>query len=275
MHTLLTTLASSPAASITDTDVAAAIEILLADTRVRKAIHVGRENGAADGRQMIDFEIPGFSGVHTLGRVISAFGEAERLAQQFADKERAAAHKKAAREKKILASLVVPTPGKDAAFDEWLYDVEVDTTGVEGEMSDTPQKRARLYLDFLDAQKTANRKKGAAAAVKTKAKNEAKGIDQKGLTGSTKQKRWASEIRAQMLPGFSDENRRYLEENGSSCSFWIENRNLSGSRLSAMMDEMRAKTQAVLVQPTNSVDSHQKAAAARNAWHRFMNGEKA
>lgn len=234
-------LANRPASSITDEEVAAALEIIRADSRVTKAIHIGRENGDPNGRQLIDFEMTGFAGQHVLGRVISAFYEADRLAAAAAEKAKKAADKKAAARKKKLASLTVPREGQDKAFDEWAYDVEVDLVGVPGELTDDPAKRAELYLDYLEQQSTARRRKGAAAGAKTRAKNEAKGISQKGLTGSTKQKRWASEIRGTKLSGFSAENQTFFAENDVAASFWIEYRDISASRISAVMDRIYAE----------------------------------
>ena len=99
MNTPLAQLANRPAASISDADVVAALEIIRADPRVTKAIAAGRENGASDGRQLVDFEMTGFASVHTLGRVISAISEADRKIEEAEAKK---AKKAASAAKKVV-----------------------------------------------------------------------------------------------------------------------------------------------------------------------------
>jgi len=289
MNSTLSELANRPAASITDAEVATAIEIMLADPRVMKAVHVGREDGKPDGRQMIDFEIPGFAGVYALGRVISAFGEADRLAAAAAEKARVAEQKKAAALKKKLANLSVPREGDDEEFDDWADGVESDLVGVYGALVHDPDERALLYLAYLEEKKGNNRRKGAKAGVKTRAKNEAKGISQKGLTGSTKQKRWASEIRGPKLTAFSEENRKFFEENEVHAGFWIAYRDVPAGVISSAMDriyaelqdairarvayaEANATPQGVLVTPEYS-RLHDAVMKANSRWHKLLAGD--
>jgi len=212
----LTTLASRPAASITDEEVAVALEVIRADARVTKAVAAGRENGASDGRQLVDFEMIGFAGVHTLGRVISAFQQADRLAAAAAAQERLAAQKaaqKTARERERLLKLVVPAEGADEDFDDWADSVESDLSGVYGELVHDRVERARLYEAYLDSLKPAK-----ARAPKWT------GPSLAGLVGSTKQKHWAAKIRDEYTRMMTTGDRDRLYNEFPKSSWWIENR---------------------------------------------------
>ncbi|WP_108398727.1 hypothetical protein [Devosia submarina] len=274
-------LANRPASSVSDADVAAAIEVMLADPRVTKAIHVGRENGAPDGRQMIDFAMVGFEGVHTVGRCISAFYDASRLQQIAFDKARAeeakARHKRDALNKKLLA-LAVPYPGRDEEFDDFADGIEADLTGVPGSLVDDKLERARLYLAYLDSKK-----------IKKPKAPRWTGPSLKGLGGSTKQKHWAAQIRAEKLGSFSEENRKFFDENTVHSSFWIEYRNHTGAEISARMDTVYAKLQAAISARVAYAKEHatergvvitgeyndllNAVSAAQAKWHRLLDGE--
>ena len=176
-----------------------------------------------------------------------------------------------------------PAPG---SFEDFLWNYEVDFLGVEG-MADA-DTRARLYEEWKKGDTSANRPAGAAKAVKTKAKNAKKGISQKGLTGSTKQKQWAAEIRGGMIAGFSEENRKFFENEQISAKFWIDNRNWSGNHLSEKMDGIYATLTAALkaretyaaehetpdgILVTGELDALRNAVTRANrAWFAFLDG---
>jgi hypothetical protein len=184
----LQNLAHRPAASITDQEVSAAIEVMTSDPRVTKAVHVGREDGAADGRQLIDFEMTGFAGVHSLGRCISALGEDERSAAKAAAKNAKVAKKEAADQTGLLA--LVPAPGKNRPFDKHL-----DSLGMTNLQGD---ERATAYAEYMLPRL-------------------------EGLTGSLKQRVWAADIRIEMTS--SDLwDRAAIFKKFKSAKFWIDNR---------------------------------------------------
>jgi hypothetical protein len=69
-------------------------------------------------------------------------------------------------------------------------------------------------------------------AAETRKKNTARGINQKGLTGSTKQKRWASEIRGKMISApTGDDDFSAVVRNATAARFWIDNRNIAWNDL--------------------------------------------
>jgi hypothetical protein len=219
-------LADRPASSVTDVEVAAALEIIRADARVSKAVHIGREHGAADGRQMIDFEMTGFAGVHTLGRVISAFQEADRLAAKAAEKARldaAKARKKAAAERERLLKLPVPREGADEGFEDFGYDMECDLVGVPGVYMNDPVERARMYEAYLKSLRPTKPPQPRWT-----------GPSLTGLSGSTKQKHWASRI----IDGYTGglvSRREGLIAAFPKAKFWIENRNNLAAAISKAM----------------------------------------
>lgn len=78
----------------------------------------------------------------------------------------------------------------------------------------------------------ADRQAAAVKAAATRAKNRRAGITQKNILGSTKQKRWASEIRGNFVRRFQSDRPEvvdYVLENKTSSRTWIEGRhNLDG-----------------------------------------------
>lgn len=127
------------------------------------------------------------------------------------------------------------------SFEEYVWNYEVDYLGSEGLAQSG--EIADLYKEWLKARAEAGRvtrSEAAQTAAKTRATNAKKGISQKNLTGSTKQKRWASEVRGSMIGGFSEENREIMMDQPTAASFWIENRNADASYLSSKLDELRA-----------------------------------
>lgn len=115
---------------------------MLEDPRVFKTVPVGREPGEG-GRQLIDFAMKGFEGIHTVGRVISARGEEDRQAAKAATLKAAAdekAAKKAASDSKDL-KLMVPSCGKNGKFEAHL--VAIDKADAHG------HERADLYISYI------------------------------------------------------------------------------------------------------------------------------
>lgn len=100
---------------------------------------------------------------------------------------------------------------------------------LNGHSWDSPE--LQQFLRWVDAgeakQRVAEaRSRGAVKAAKTRAKNADAGVSRKGIiTGSTKQKQWAAEIRAKARVPETDFCRDMLSgarETGSK--FWIDNR---------------------------------------------------
>jgi len=188
----LEVLANRPAACISDAEVAEAIAAILADVRVTKAVHVGRDSDDVNGRQMIDFAMPGFSGIHTLGRVISALGEEARVnaaaaAKQAADQAKIA-KKNAADRVELLKN--VPAAGRNAGFDRYLASKGADEIGQDD--------RAEAHVEYMVAH-----------------------MD--GLTGSIKQRMWAADIRYSKTssPRF-DAKRAATFKKFKSAKVWID-----------------------------------------------------
>lgn len=103
---------------------------------------------------------------------------------------------------------------------------------------------------------------GAGEGAKTRAKNAAKGITQVGLKGSTKQKRWASELRGAMLKSaIDDAGFASLVEHATASRFWIDNRKAAWSALVARFLAVKAETDAaaaeakeIMSRPSYGVD---------------------
>lgn len=150
-----------------------------------------------------------------------------------------------------------PEPG---SFEEYIWTYEVDCLGSEG--LSTPEERRQLYADWKKLGRSDNRAAGAAKAVKTRAKNEVLGISQKNLTGSTKQKRWASEIRGKLIGQFSPGNQKFLMNNKIHSSFWINYRDVPVVRIDARLD----KVYAALIEAINARDAVRGTPAQRDAW---------
>jgi hypothetical protein len=123
------------------------------------------------------------------------------------------------------------------SFEDFLHDYEDDIVGVPVHAG-TPEME-HAYKLWVNTNK-ADRSESAKMAAATRAKNDKNGISQKNLTGSTKQKQWAAEIRGKMLAGFSEENQKFLLEQSVSAKFWIENRNWVARDLSAKLDAIGA-----------------------------------
>lgn len=82
----------------------------------------------------------------------------------------------------------------------------------------------RLEKDEIEKAKAAAAKKAA----DTRRKNAKTGITQKNIKGSTKQKKWASEIRGEFVKRFSDTHKNAVNialNFETAASRWIEKRN--------------------------------------------------
>ena len=124
------------------------------------------------------------------------------------------------------------------SFEDFLFDWEDDVTGTPGHILPGSEEMDRIYRIWLNGPKP-NRSDASKVAAVTRANNAKKGISQKNLTGSTKQKQWAAEIRGPLIERFSEENQEYFATNSVSAKFWIEKRNWTGSELSTQMDMLR------------------------------------
>lgn len=78
------------------------------------------------------------------------------------------------------------------------------------------------------------------------ARSTARANDWPALTGTTKQKRWAEQIRAAMLPRIEDENLRLVAADAfRAAKFWIDNRESFNTVLSSALDELRKREKAI------------------------------
>lgn len=84
-------LSRRPAASITDAEAAAALEILRADDRVASAELAERDNL---NRPMINVEMIGLSGIHSLGRVITQISQLNPKPAPYVDPAKARSNAK-------------------------------------------------------------------------------------------------------------------------------------------------------------------------------------
>lgn len=198
-------ISNKPAASVTDEEVAEVIAFLLEDPRVSKAVHAGREAGEG-GRQLIDFAMTGFEGVHTVGRVISALGEEQRQADKAA-KLKAASDAKAA--KKAIADtkdlkLIVPPRGKNAKFETYLAGIgKADAAGDE---------RTDLYVSYMLPRL-------------------------ESLTGTIAQRAWAADIREGYTSQYDEQKRAKIFKKFKAAKFWIDGQR--GFGLRATLDAVR------------------------------------
>lgn len=185
--TNLLALANRPTSSLTDADIAEGVAAILSDARVTKAVYVGREGK----RPMIDFAMPGFEGVHTLGRVVSALGEEERQAKAAAIVSAKVAKKEAADRAELLT--MVPSDGKHRTFERFLEKREKSAV--------TGDERAELWVEMMLPLMA-------------------------GLTGSVKQRAWAAVIRKDATDSnLSEEQRAKAFKKFKSSKVWIDNRN--------------------------------------------------
>lgn len=185
-------------------------------------------------------------------------------------------------------------PNGFETFEDFVWEYEVDFLGSEGLATKTDI--AELHKEWVKMcrdEGKPSRSEAAATAAKTRAANAKKGISQKNLTGSTKQKRWASEIRGSMIGGFSEENQKFLMEEKIHAKFWIEHRNVPSRALSEKLDELWAACQiadaavhvyakkhegkngvpGIVVTP--EFDNLRKAQrSAHSNWYKFLDGEK-
>ncbi|MBC6716891.1 hypothetical protein H9Q09_11800 [Aurantimonas sp. DM33-3] len=97
-------------------------------------------------------------------------------------------------------------------------------------------RETAAYRHFADlwfqSRSVENRKKAAAEAAETRANNKAKGISQVNLRGSTKQKKWASEIRGNFLADYAGRHpvaAQIATESETQAKFWIDNRSSLGA----------------------------------------------
>ncbi|ACS39669.1 MULTISPECIES: hypothetical protein [Methylorubrum] len=119
-----------------------------------------------------------------------------------------------------------------------------------------------LRAECMKALQAGRRAAGAAKAAQTRAKNAEKGITQVGLKGSTKQKRWASELRGAMLKAAGgDAGFASLVEHATASRFWIDNRKVPWSTLVARFLAVKAETDAaaaeaqeIMSRPSYGVD---------------------
>ena len=105
---------------------------------------------------------------------------------------------------------------------EWLDDNDPHLSSMTlSELMRDP--RTKHYFDAKPAKKTS-----AGAGARTRKINAEKGITQKNLRGSSKQKKWASEIRGSFIKLYEASHPRSvsLAKNWETASsFWIEKRN--------------------------------------------------
>ena len=122
-----------------------------------------------------------------------------------------------------------------------------------------------LRAEFMEALKAGRRAVGAGEAAKTRAKNAAKGISQVGLTGSTKQKRWASELRGAMLKDAGDDTLfAALVTAATSARFWIENRKTPWQTLVTRYVAIKAETDAAAAESLSIMGTTGYGTDARN-----------
>jgi hypothetical protein len=172
---------------------------------------------------------------------------------------------------------IEPQPGTLAfAIREW----EDDNGWEHGTIADDPEARR----EFLKTWKPPRESNGGDGA-KTRARNAAKGVSQKNLTGSTKQKRWATDLRAEKLKAMSEADAKMFYDYVGAAKFWIENRHRSAAEIVERLGVLTKKRDAIAQQLRDSgfdpnanltpaqadlVDSYN---AANNRVSRFLAGE--
>lgn len=133
------------------------------------------------------------------------------------------------------------------------------------ELSEEHPDVQALRAECMEALKAGRRAQGAVDGAKTRTKNAAKGISQVGLKGSTKQKRWASELRGAMLKDAGDDARfAALVEAATSARFWIENRKVPWQTLVTSYEAIKAVTDAAAAEAMSIMGTPGYGSDARN-----------
>lgn len=113
-------------------------------------------------------------------------------------------------------------------LENWMDDNDPHMSGI----SRSELVKTGYFKEYVNSykrsEKTKSAKEAGAKAATTREKNAKLGINQKNLRGSTKQKKWASEIRGTFIQLYSESYPyavRFAVDNSSSSKIWIENRN--------------------------------------------------
>ena len=118
------------------------------------------------------------------------------------------------------------------ALDNWIDDLHTELAILDRAALRETDAYKQFAAAWFRARSNENRRKGALAAAQTRSKNKSKGITQKNIKGTTKQKKWASEIRGRFLSAYSagfPVAAHVASDMQTSASLWIENRDDLGS----------------------------------------------